>query len=231
MEAGAAGDEQVILLLAVIAGLLAGLARVWCRGRHLSSPRLRLVWLVPLAFLPQWLAFYLPATRQVIANDGAAIALVSSQALLLVFAWFNRDRPGFWMLGLGLALNLLVIALNGGLMPISPETVERLAQSTSANAWQIGSRLGTGKDIVLTIAATRLWWLSDRFLLPDWFPYRAAFSLGDTLIAAGAFWLLWAIGGSHTLEQKGERFDQKPASFRNFTLRYGIKSNDERSNS
>ena len=62
-----------------------------------------------------------------ISEDLAAAILVSSQVLLLVFAWFNRDQPGLWALDLGLALNLLVIVLNGGLMPISPETVARLA--------------------------------------------------------------------------------------------------------
>jgi hypothetical protein len=183
-------DDQVILLLAVVAGLLAGQVRAWRGRRRLMPPSLRLVWLVLLAFSPQWFAFYLPATRRLIPDGLAAVALVSSQALLLVFAWFNRDRPGFWALGLGLALNLLVIALNGGLMPISPETVARLAPKALPEAWQVGSRLGISKDVILPVAATRLWWLSDRFLLPAWFPYRVAFSLGDVFIASGAFWLL-----------------------------------------
>jgi len=191
----------VILLLAIAAGLLAGLARAWHGGCRLASPSLHLVWLVPVAFVPQWLAFYLPATRRLASDDLAAAILVSSQAFLLVFAWFNRHESGFWALGLGLALNLLVIALNGGLMPISPETLSRLVPDAPPGAWQIGRRLGGGKDVILPIAATRLWWLGDRFLPPRWFPYRVAFSLGDAFIAGGAFWFLWMLGKGHGKRQ------------------------------
>lgn len=184
----------MILLLAVIAGLVAGLGRAWLGARRLRPPSLHLAWLVPIAFFPQLLAFRLPATRDLIADELAAAALVISQVLLLLFVWVNRNRPGFWALGLGLVLNLMVITLNGGLMPISPETVAWLLPDAASGTWQIGARLGTGKDIVLPVAATRLWWLSDRFLLPAWFPWRLAYSFGDVLIAAGAFWLLWSMG-------------------------------------
>jgi hypothetical protein len=184
----------LILLAAVIAGFLAGLVRAWLTGRRLRPPDLKLLWLAPAAYLPQFLAFQLPATRRAIPDDLAALALVSSQMLLLVFAWVNRRQPGFWMLGLGLLLNLAVITLNGGLMPISPETVTRLAPDAPPGAWQIGERLGNTKDLVLPVAEMRFGWLSDRFLLPDWLPYRVAFSLGDVLIALGAFWLLWSSG-------------------------------------
>ena len=183
----------MILLVAVVAGLLAGLARARHGRRPLRVPDLRLVWLAPIAFLPQMIAFYLPAGGRLPGDSLAAAALVGSQVALLIFAWLNRKQPGFWALGLGLTLNLLVIALNGGLMPISPETAGRLMPDAAPDILQVGHRLG--KDIVLPAAATRLEWLADRFLLPPWLPYRVAFSLGDVLIALGAFWLLWAMGG------------------------------------
>ncbi len=192
----------MVLLLAVVAGLIAGSARAWFAGRNLSPFKLRIVWLVPLAFAPQWLAFYLPATRDSVPNTMAAAVLVGSQILLLVFILFNREQPGFWALGLGLACNLLVIILNGGLMPIHPETVAQLKSDAPPDTWQVGHRLGTGKDVVLPVAATRLWWLSDRFVLPVWLPYRAAFSVGDVLIAVGAFWFLWALGGHSSSEMR-----------------------------
>lgn len=186
--------EQMILLLAIVAGLLAGLARAWYGGHQLRSPNLRVAWLVPIAFLPQWLAFYLPVTRRLItANLPAAVALTGSQAVLLFFAWRNRDQPGFRAMGLGLALNLLVIALNGGLMPVSPETMARLHPETQPETWQAGTRRAW--SIVLPVATTRLWWLSDQLVTPSWLPIRKALSVGDVLIAGGAFWLLWALGG------------------------------------
>jgi hypothetical protein len=149
---------------------------------------------VLVAFIPQWFAFYLPATRDWVSDDLAAIALVSSQILLLVFAGLNRGQPGFWGLGVGLVLNLLIIVLNGGLMPISPDTVAQLVPEALPDALQIGSRFGASKDAISPVATTRLWWLSDCFLLPRWFPYQVAFSLGDVFIAAGAFWLSWTTG-------------------------------------
>jgi hypothetical protein len=183
----------MVLLVAVVAGLLAGLARARHGRRPLHIPDLRLAWLALVAFLPQWVAFYLPAGSRLPADSLAATALVGSQVALLIFVWLNRKQPGFWALALGLALNLLVIALNGGLMPISPETAGRLMPNASPGILQIGHRLG--KDIVLPASATHLEWLADRFLLPAWLPYRVAFSLGDVLLAWGAFWLLWAMGG------------------------------------
>jgi hypothetical protein len=157
-------------------------------------PSLDLAWLVAIAFLLQFFAFHLPATRQFISDKISAGILIFSLILLLIFIWRNRRLPGSWALGLGLAANLLVIAINGGLMPISPEIVARLVPNAPDDAWHIGSRLWDGKDIVLPIADTRLWVLSDRFLMPGWIPYQFAFSLGDVLISGGVFWLLWSLG-------------------------------------
>ena len=145
------------------------------------------MWLVPVAFIPQFLVFGLPSLQQ-LPDALVAGILVSSQFLLLVFACANCRHPGFPILLLGLALNLAVILLNGGYMPISPEILARVVPGAEPDTWQTGERLGMSKDILLPYSSMKLGWLSDRFLFPDWVSYRVAFSFGDILIAAGAFW-------------------------------------------
>ena len=185
----------MVLAFAVIAGLVAGLARAWLGKRSYRIVSVRLPGLVLFAFIPQLISFYLARAGIRIPGEWAPVVLVSSQVLLLLFVWLNWKQPGFWLLGAGLLLNFLVIVLNGGLMPISPETVRKIYPTVPETAWSVGKRLGNGKDIVLPVSATRMWFLSDRFLLPDWIHYPVAFSAGDVFIALGAFWLLWSLGG------------------------------------
>jgi len=90
-------------------------------------------------------------------------------------------------------------------MPITPETVQWLRPDAAEGSWQIGERLGYGKDIVLPRGETILWFLSDQFRSFSSLSYRVAFSPGDVLIALGAFWLLWSSGGpaqKTTLQEK-----------------------------
>jgi hypothetical protein len=185
----------MILAAAVAVGLVAGLVRAWLGNRSFQIVMLRLPGLVLFAFLPQWVAFYQSRTELRVPDAWAPVLLVGSQLILLGFVWVNRSKPGFWLLGGGLALNLLVIGANGGLMPISPETVRKVYPGVPEDWWGVGERLGNGKDVVLLPSTTHFWFLSDRFLLPDWMQYQVAFSLGDVLIALGAFWLLWTLGG------------------------------------
>jgi len=180
----------VILLIALFAGWLVGLAYAGWQKRSYQAPRISFIWLAFVAFIPQALAFYLPATRARIPDAWAAASLIASQVLLLLFAWANRKLAGMWSLIVGLVLNLVVIASNGGFMPISPATATRLIPPAVVEAMHVGSRFGFGKDVLLLPEDTRLAWLSDRFLLPAWFFYQVAFSLGDIFIACGIFWLL-----------------------------------------
>lgn len=192
----------MILLIAIIAGLVAGVVRAKIAGRDFCHPDLRMGWLLLIAVIPQLFSFHQPQTSQITPDEVASGILVGSQLILLVFAWINRKLPGFWALGLGLSLNFLVIVLNGGLMPISPETVYRLSPGAVIESFHFSTRLGSSKDILLAIESTRLWWLSDCLVLPDWIPYRVAFSLGDIFIALGAFWLFWVHGDIDNIQAR-----------------------------
>jgi len=192
----------MILLIAVALGLTCGFLRARLSHRAYQSVEVRHPWLVLAAYLPQFFAFYLPATRVAFPSDWVPAVLVGSQFLLLIFAWLNRRLPGLWLLGSGLFANLLVISLNGGLMPLIPENAARLLPAGSPVILELGKQVGFGKDILLEKAATRLWFLGDVFMLPEVLRYPLAFSIGDILISMGAFWLLWKLGGPHHLTEE-----------------------------
>ena len=179
----------MILLIALAAGLAAGVVLARWRGHSYQPPELRFSWLAFLAFLPQFILLYLPYFRIRVSDQVSAVCLLASLLIFLGFAWVNRSLPGMSILLIGLALNLTVMAANGGFMPISPQIAGQLVPDGALLDFQSGDRFGV-KDIYLPPLETRFEWLADRFLTPAWFSYRAAFSLGDVFIAIGAFGLL-----------------------------------------
>ena len=185
----------MVLLVAVIIGLTAGLIRAAIGKRAYRAYELKSSFLVVLAFIPQLVCFFLPFTRSAISDSLASILFISSIIILFVFSLLNIRKISFWPITLGFLLNAVVILANGGWMPITPEAVLKLNPNAPSGSWVPGERLGYGKDIVLAQADTRLWALSDRFTLPDGISYQVAFSLGDVFIALGVIWLLWSLGG------------------------------------
>lgn len=204
----------MILLPALLVGYLAGMLRARLGNRSFRVPDIHRIWIVVVAMIPQILAFFVPATGRFFSQEAASIVLVASQTGLLIFVWSNRHHKAFWILGLGLVLNLAAIVGNGGLMPISPSTLGQLVPDRPPESWQVGERLVGTKDIVLPEAQMRLSWLADRFVTPPWYPQPTAFSLGDIVIALGVFSLFWQAGGG----QKNDRLSgAAPTNLRKVT--------------
>jgi hypothetical protein len=185
----------MVLAVAVIFGVIAGLIRSIIGKNEYRFYELNAPIIVLIAFIPQFFGFFLPATRVLISEQLASILLVSTQVLLLLFSLLNLKKFSFIPIVAGFLGNFLEIVLNGGFMPISPETIKRLLPDASSTFWTLGHRLGFGKDIVLLEGQTILSFLSDRFVTPKWMNYPVAFSVGDLLISFGVIWLLWSLGG------------------------------------
>ena len=184
----------MILALAVVVGLAISL--VCHRGRafrRIAAIPLRSAWLALLALALQWPLLRSPA-GPVQRLGVQQVLFLLSHLLLLGLVWRNWRLPGIQIVGLGVVCNLLVIVVNGGFMPITPETLVQINPGSALAQWQIGAHYSYSKDIILRREDVRLWALSDVLVVPPPFPRPTAFSLGDLLIAVGIIVLLQGSG-------------------------------------
>lgn len=109
---------------------------------------------------------------------------VLSYLLLLLFVAANWRKLGIAIIGLGLFLNLLPILANGGLMPVTPETMERAGIARRIEGVEEGEAIPLTKNVLLAREDTRLWALSDILVWDNPANIRA-FSVGDLVILFG----------------------------------------------
>ena len=134
----------------------------------------------PLALLGlavQLLLFAAPIQSRVGA-EGPAIYVLSTVAVLLALLR-NLRLPGLSILAIGAGLNLLVVVMNGGYMPSSPEAWLELTGVASTPVDHYSNVILIGPDTLLPF-------LADIFVFPRPLPMATAFSVGDAIIALGA---------------------------------------------
>jgi hypothetical protein len=173
----------IFLCFAVLLGLIAWGGRV----SNLASVQVRCGWLAPLAFLMQAYLIFFPADRAGGLFSARSLLLTASLMLLLVVVWVNRHLGGVKLIGLGLLLNFLVMALNGGFMPIAPDTLAQIGYDGNASHLETGYIVGRTKNVVVEPGEANLWLLSDIVVIPQPFPIPTALSMGDLLIVVGVF--------------------------------------------
>jgi len=179
-----------MILIALCLILLLGLVAVGGRVSNLATTNVKWGWLAPLAFLMQAYLIFFPADRMTGLLSARSLLLTASHALLLVVVWQNRHLGGVKLIGLGLLLNFLVMALNGGFMPITPEALTRIGYDGNASQLETGYIVGRTKNVVVEPGEAMLVFLTDIMVVPRPFPIPTALSVGDLLIVSGVFFFL-----------------------------------------
>lgn len=159
----------ITLVIAVAIGLFAG-------GRLSGLSALRLRW-APLALLGLALQFLAPA------GAWSFPVLLVSFAMLVAFALANLRIPGFVLIVVGIAMNLTVIGINGG-MPVPRWSLER---SDQIGELQYLIDHGGAKHHLAT-SDDHLLFLADVIPIPS--PIRQAVSAGDIVAYVGVAFVI-----------------------------------------
>ena len=155
--------------LALVVGLLTG-----GRPAGLAGTRLRWWWLafagIALQFLP-------------LSGTPGFLLLLASFVLLVAFCAANLRAPGFRLIAVGLAANLVVIAANRG-MPVTRQALVASGQADTIRSLRerggAKHHLADADDVLLPLAD----------VIGIGPPIRQAISVGDVFVHAGAFWFV-----------------------------------------
>ncbi len=161
----------VVLFLALVVAVFRG-------GRlvNLGDIELKAWWLLFIALGLQIGTNWLPNDGSV---DSVGLGMVlASFLLLLALVWTNRKKPGMWIAGLGVMMNFMVIALNGG-MPVLSEA-----------AWVASGFTVVEPDLTASFKHVLLDETSRLTFFADVIPLRLVgigevISLGDIFLALG----------------------------------------------
>jgi hypothetical protein len=125
---------------------------------------------------------------------------IMTYMLLLVGLWLNRHRWEMRVVGVGVLLNCLVIAANGGSMPVDRELAVRAGNMTMVRL--LDSPTYVHHEPMTP--ETRLKPLGDVLLLPRPYPRPHVFSIGDVFVTVGGCWLILSALGAFGLGRSGE---------------------------
>jgi Family of unknown function (DUF5317) len=179
----------VVMLVAIASVPLTG-------GRlgALAEIRLRHTWAILTALAAQ-------IVITTIVPDGSASLHaglhLGTYAVAAIFVVANRRLPGLWLLALGAGLNLLVIAVNGGVMPADPDALERAGLPVVSGEFENSTVLEDPKLPVL----------GDVFAVPEPLPFANVFSVGDILLVLGGLVALHRSCGSRLVPGAFHRLD------------------------
>lgn len=160
------------MIVGLAVGLLAG-AIAMVRGGRMPSLLATEFLFLPILFM----AFAVQLGFEIwdpdsLSPSGQLVMIVATSAAVAVFLFLNRQLPGTILAGVGLLLNVVVIAANGS-MPVSIDAA-RVAGITES--------LDSGVQHEPMTEDSLLPWLADIIPIPD---TKLVISIGDVVLGAG----------------------------------------------
>jgi hypothetical protein len=164
----------------IVIGILASLI-MGGRFQGLVFITLKHPWLIVVSFFVQFISIYFLPTHLL-------IAVIISNIGLLLFCYVNLKVAGFKYMLIGIFLNLVVMIINSGRMPVdleaakvmSPEDVPALV------AGEYGKHIAISEN-------THLNFLGDIFFLQYPYPRPIIISLGDIVFSLGVILFLYTV--------------------------------------
>lgn len=167
----------MIVVVATLAGILS-VKLVGGRLLRLAQLEIRHLWLIWTTIGVQTLLFEVLGSS---ISDGAyAVVHVATYCGAFAFLWLNRHVPGALVIAVGAACNAIPIALNGGVMPASPD------------AWRRAGLPAVPPDEFENsnvVDSAVLAFLGDVLAIPAGWPLANVFSVGDVIIVLGGTYL------------------------------------------
>ncbi|MEK5507544.1 DUF5317 domain-containing protein [Paenibacillus sp. FSL P4-0113] len=174
----------------VLLGLIVGLFRGGWRQGLIRFSQVRLIagWMFPVLLLVQLIIFYFQEKWTGLAAINGYL-FMGVYVVGLIFLWLNRHHKGFKLIIIGVLLNFIVMAVNGGRMPVSLSASEVLGPYYT-DMLKSGSVIS--KHYMMD-ASTRLSLLGDIIPLSKPYPRTQVISIGDVVMNFGMFLFIQSI--------------------------------------
>ncbi|MGW8959799.1 DUF5317 domain-containing protein [Paenibacillus sp. NPDC055715] len=174
----------------VLLGLIVGLFRGGPRQGLIRFSQIRLIagWMFPVLLLVQFIIFYAQEKWTGLASINGYL-FMGIYVIGLIFLWLNRHHNGFNLILLGVLLNFVVMAVNGGRMPVSLSASEVLGPYYT-DMLKSGSVIS--KHYMMD-ATTRLSFLGDIIPLSKPYPRTQVISIGDVVMNFGMFLFIQSV--------------------------------------
>lgn len=167
----------------IIIALIVGFLR---KGnlQGIADLRLKAGYIFPFLLLLQIIIYIFQGRFEFLATISGTIFMVI-YILGIYFLWQNRHHPGFLLIIAGVLMNFVVMALNGGRMPVS----EAAAMVIDPHYIDVLKNGIYAKHVLLT-ENTVLPLLADIIPLSSPYPRSRVISIGDIFMSIGAFYFI-----------------------------------------